>query len=331
MESKSLSNVSRRHLLGLGAAAGAATVAGMSVHLPFAAATDDPSPTGVQLPNYTAITQIPGLQATTLGYADFQAIGTGTGQGSRYADPPSVYNESGNTMQASLRLAVGAVLRRVDFFGFRSPSATGTQTFVLYRTNVPTSSARNTVQAVSLSGTGEVQGTIDLGTGLTVGLGDVFTLEGTTSNDANNRVVGAIYQYAPAGGVYVPIAPKRVYDSRQAAAGKIAKADAAARTVSVANEIAANGGALNVVPSGATGIAYNLTITDTEATFGYLTLVAGGAPTAGPSSINWDRTGATLANGLQGPLNGAREVTVLCGGDAAAKTHFLIDVLGYYL
>ncbi len=69
----------------------------------------------------------------------------------------------------------------------------------------------------------------------------------------------------------------------------------------------------------------------TEKAFGYLTVVAGGAATAGPSSINWDRVEATLANGLQGPLNANREVSVFCGGDTGAKTHFLIDVLGYYL
>lgn len=329
MESMPHLNVSRRQLIGLGAAAGAATVVGLTSHVPFASAADgDIGVTGRALPNYTAITQVAGLQTATLGYADFQAIGTGSSQGTKYADPPSVYNESGNSMQASLRMPVGSVLRKVDFFGFRGPAATGTMTFILYKTTVPTSATRNTLGSVNVPGTGEVQGVFDLGAGLTIGLGDVITIESPATN-ADNRVVGAIYQYAPAGGIYVPIAPKRVYDSRQGAAGKLGVGDPV-RTVSVATEIG-TGGATNVVPAGATGVAYNITITQTEKTFGYLTVVAGGAPTAGPSSINWDRENATVANGLQGPLNSAREISVFCGGDTGAKTHFLIDVLGYYL
>jgi len=323
-------NVSRRHLLGLGAAAaGAATVAGMTVHLPFAAADGGISATGVELPNYTAVAAISGLQAATLGYADFQAISTGSNNGTTYADPPSVYNENGTGgVAASLRLPVGSVLRRVDFFGFRGGSAGGNLTFTLYRSTLPTSSARNTLASTTLSGTGEVQGSFDISPGLTIGLGDIVTIE-APSTSQQLRVAGAVYQYAPAGGIFVPIAPKRAYDSRVDAAGKIAVGQT--RTVSVANEIAGNGGATNIVPTGATGIAYNITLTATEKSFGYLTVVAGGASTVGPSSVNWDRAGATLANGLQGQVNSAREVSVFCGGDADAKTHFLIDVLGYYL
>lgn len=322
-------NVSRRQLLGIGAAAGAATIAAMNVHLPIAAADDGALHVDSrQLPNYTAITPLAGLQATTLGYADFHALSSSSTSATVYADPPSVYNANGTAVQTSLRLAVGAVLRRVDFFAFRGPSATGNMVFNLYRTTVPTSATRNTLGTANLTGTGEVQGVFDLGTGLTIGLGDVITLE-ALATDLQNRVVGSVYQYAPAGGIYVSIAPKRVYDSRLDAAGKLAVG--ATRTVSVANQIASQGGMANVVPAGATGIAYNLTVTETEAVFGYLTVVAGGGDASGPSSINWDHAAATVANGLQGPVNTSREVKVLAGGAATAKTHFLIDVLGYYL
>ncbi len=323
-------NVNRRQLLGLGAAAGAATVAGMSVHLPFAAATGNGEfvADGRQLPNYTAIAQLPGMQATTLGYADFAAIASGSNNGLVYADPPSVYNEAGTSIQASLRLPAGAILRRVDFFAFRGASATGNMVFNLYKTTVPTSATRSTLGTANLTGTGEVQGAFDLPAGQTIGLGDVITLE-ALATDLQNRVVGAVYQYAPSGGIYVSIAPKRVYDSRLDLTGKLSSG--ATRTVAVAHQIASQGGAQNVVPTGATGIAYNLTITESESAFGYLTVVAGGGDTTGPSSINWDHPAATLANGLQGPINAAREVRVFCGGLATAKAHFLIDVLGYYL
>lgn len=332
MESKPQINVSRRHLLGLGAAAGAVTVAGMTTHLPFASAADgDAEGVGVssrQVPNYTAVTKVAGLQSATLGYADFVAISNGTNNGLQYADPPSVYNQNGTGgVAASLRLAVGSVLRQVDFFGYRDPAASGNLTFTLYKSTLPTSASRTTVVSQTLTGSGEVQGSFVLSPGQTVSLGDVYTLE-ASSTSSQLRVAGAIYQYAQAGGIYVPIAPRRVHDSRQGGTKIVANET---RKLSIANEITANGGAANVVPPGATGIAYNLTITATESSFGYLTVVAGGGATSGPSSINWDRINATLANGLQGPLNDSREISVFCGGDANAKTHFLVDVLGYYL
>lgn len=331
MESMPQLNVSRRHLLGLGAAAGAATVVGLAGHVPLAAAAPEDGgfgQTGRQLPNYTAVTPLAGLQATTIGYADFQALGTGSNNGTTFASPPSVYNENGTGVAASLRLPVGSVLRQVDVFGFRGPGAGTSLTFNLYKSSLGASTARTTLGSVTLTGSGEVQGVITLAPAVSVAIGDVVTLEADATSQ-QVRVAGAVYQYAPAGGIYVPIAPKRVYDSRQDTAGKLAVN--LTRKVSVANEIAANGGATNVVPAGATGVAYNLTITQTEQSFGYLTVVAGDAATGGPSSINWDRADATLANGLQGPLNAAREVSVFCGGNANAKTHFLIDVLGYYL
>ncbi len=330
MEPMPRMNVSRRHLLGLGAAAGAATVAGMTTHLPIASAAegDEIGVSARQLPNYTAITKVSGLQAATLGYADFVAVSNATNNGLQYADPPSVYNQNTTGgVAASLRLPVGSVLRQVDFFGYRDPAASGNLTFTLFKSTLPTSAARTTVVSQTLTGTGEVQGSFVLSPGQTIGLGDVFTLE-APSTSSQLRVAGAIYQYAQAGGIYVSIAPVRVHDSRQGST-KIAANET--RKLSIANEIAGNGGAANVVPAGATGIAYNLTITGAETSFGYLTVVAGGAATAGPSSINWDRAGATLANGLQGPLNDNREITVFCGGDTNAKTHFLIDILGYYL
>ncbi len=321
-------NVTRRRLIGLGAVAGAVTVAGVAAHVPLAAAAEgDLHADGRQLPNYSPILPIGGLQAATLGYADFHALSSGGGQ-TIYADPPSVYSNPDGSVQGSLRMPVGSVLRRVDFFAFRGATATGNMTFNLYKTTVPSSSARNTLGTANLTGTGEVQGAFDLGSGLPIGLGDVITLE-AVATDLNNRVVGSVYQYAPAGGIYVSVAPKRVYDSRLDTAGKLAAGTT--RKISVANQIAAHGGATNIVPSGATGIAYNLTVTETEGTFGYLTVVAGGADASGPSSINWDHAGATIANGLQGPVSPVREIGVLCGGASNAKAHVIVDVLGYYL
>lgn len=49
------------------------------------------------------------------------------------------------------------------------------------------------------------------------------------------------------------------------------------------------------------------------------------------SSINWTQAGQTLANGGLSRVSTNRKVTVVAGGGAGSRTHFVIDVVGYYL
>lgn len=87
-------------------------------------------------------------------------------------------------------------------------------------------------------------------------------------------------------------------------------------------------GAPGWVPDKATGIAYNLTITDTVGS-GFLAVAPGSAAAAPEvSTINWFAPGTTIANATQtGIANG--QVKVFAGG--GGSTQFLLDVVGYFV
>jgi hypothetical protein len=135
-----------------------------------------------------------------------------------------------------------------------------------------------------------------------------------------------------AAGQLHPITPSRVYDSRYTAAvdagpGQIGQGTA--RTISVANAYAVESATVaqtDVVPVGATAIAYNVTIVNTGAS-GFLSVNPGGTPALTASSINWSSPGTVLANASVVGLDAARQIKVFCGG---TPTDFIIDVAGYY-
>jgi hypothetical protein len=128
-----------------------------------------------------------------------------------------------------------------------------------------------------------------------------------------------------------PVSPTRVYDSREAQPAPGALSAGQTRTISVASGRAISGGAVTVpdlVPPGATAIAYNFTVTNTVAA-GFLTLNPGGNTTVTSSAINWSASGQILTTGSLVSINAAREVSVIAGG--TGSTDFLLDVVGYYL
>jgi hypothetical protein len=129
-------------------------------------------------------------------------------------------------------------------------------------------------------------------------------------------------------GAFHAISPARVYDSRWAGNSPIDTNTN--RTISVANGRTLEGvvNASNVVPAGATAIAYNLTVTATVAQ-GFLSVAAGSATDITSSAINWASTGLNLANGLIVAIDSARQVKVFAGG--GGSTHFIIDINGYFL
>lgn len=144
--------------------------------------------------------------------------------------------------------------------------------------------------------------------------------------------------------VFVPLAsPTRVYQSigwtnPALELGPIAAGES--RVVSVADG-RTNTGAIdpakaNVVPAGATGIAYNLTITGTTGGSGYLSVAPGNAATApSVSTINWNTNSQTIANSTAVGISANREVKVFAGGgnppDPRRTTQFIIDVVGYFI
>ena len=131
-----------------------------------------------------------------------------------------------------------------------------------------------------------------------------------------------------AGALHV-ITPARVYDSRFVGSGGRLQGGAS-RVVSVANSININTGApvtANVVPDGATAIAYNITITGCTGS-GFLAVTPGSALEYAASTINWGPGITTLANGTLVQLDPSRQVKVFAGG---GSTEFVIDINGYYL
>ena len=185
--------------------------------------------------------------------------------------------------------------------------------------------------AVAPGGTTSIPGTSSLNwsnagevvaNGFTVGVNDERSIAVFGGGNGSAQfVVDIVGFYAPetvtpAGSVFVPIDPARAYDSRSA--GQTALPAGASRQVSVA--------AGGTVPANATGVAYNLTETDTTGA-GFLSVAPGGQSTPAVSTINWTGN-QTMANSTTvGVTNGA--IGVSAGGSGSA--HFIVDVVGYFV
>ena len=137
------------------------------------------------------------------------------------------------------------------------------------------------------------------------------------------RSIGAT---TSAGSLYA-ITPTRAYDSRWPGNGPLPAGASKAISVADGHDL---GGAItsaDVVPKGATAIAYNVTVTNTRGA-GFLSVNPGSATTFASSSINWFGENQDIANGLIVALDDDREVVVFCGG--GGTTDFVIDITGYF-
>jgi len=126
------------------------------------------------------------------------------------------------------------------------------------------------------------------------------------------------------------VTPTRVYDSRQPRPARGPLVGGQSRTILVADGRAIAGGAVTVpslVPAGATGIAYNLTVVNTV-NQGFLAVNPGTNTSVTASAINWFASGMTVANASVVGIDAGRRMTVIAGG--FGSTDFLVDVVGYY-
>jgi hypothetical protein len=135
-------------------------------------------------------------------------------------------------------------------------------------------------------------------------------------------VVGYFVPSSPAGARFTPIGPVRVFD-----AGASPLLPGQTRTVSVANQIAADGGRKNVVPAGASGIAYNITVVRPGGG-GHLRVFPGDKVSSSASTVNWAVPGDVIANGIQVRIAADRTIKVYNGSGSPVR--FLIDVAGHY-
>ncbi len=138
------------------------------------------------------------------------------------------------------------------------------------------------------------------------------------------RLYGFRLGYLPAAYGYVPIAPKRVYDSRAGNPPLGVTKGQLTNTTRVINLL--NGVTL---PAGVTpvGLLVNLAVVNTTPS-GFLSLYQNGIPDPGTSSINWFTANEIVANttytGIDTNGNAIAKVP------ANASTDFFIDVVGYY-
>ena len=123
-------------------------------------------------------------------------------------------------------------------------------------------------------------------------------------------------------GAFHAISPRRVYDSRDDTRGKLAADEE--RVLSMATS---TDGTPNVVAPFATAVTLTFTVTGTEGTFGYVSVRPEGTPYQNTSSINWFGPDQNLATTVVSALGGDRQISVL---GAVARTHIVIDVVGFY-
>jgi hypothetical protein len=130
---------------------------------------------------------------------------------------------------------------------------------------------------------------------------------------------------------FVEIEPARVFDSRQPAYPQSGPfAPNTSRVLSVANGRNA-GGTLtrpNVVPTGATAIAYNVTVTGTTGP-NFLAVTPGNVGSFTASAINFNGT-ADVANAGIVSIDTNRQIRVW-NGNQSGSTHVIIDVTGYFV
>jgi hypothetical protein len=135
-----------------------------------------------------------------------------------------------------------------------------------------------------------------------------------------------------AAGAFHAIEPTRVFDSRLAAIPNSGVfAPNSSRVISIKDGRDLSTGAVtaaNIVPAGATAIAYNVTATNTTAG-SFLAITPGNAATFKASTLNWSAGGSSVANGTVVKIDTSRQVKIFAG--PSGSFHVIIDVNGYYL
>jgi hypothetical protein len=121
---------------------------------------------------------------------------------------------------------------------------------------------------------------------------------------------------AGAGTLHV-INPFRVYDSRAVAI--LGAGTSRVITTQIAN---------TPVPLGAKAIFGTLTVTETTAPSGWLTITAGDVASTAEASVNWFAAGQTLACAVLTKLDTSARVKVF--NNSPAASHFVLDVTGYF-
>ena len=135
-----------------------------------------------------------------------------------------------------------------------------------------------------------------------------------------------------AAGSFHPIAPVRVFDSRNPAFPSPGGfAASTSRIISVKDGRDKDTGAVtaaDAVPAGATAVAFNVTGTNT-AGGNFLAIVPGDVVATSVSTLNWSGPGISIANAGLSKLDGSRQLRIIAGPGGAFDA--IIDISGYYI
>lgn len=322
-----MTDVSRRALIGIGVGAGAGAFAAAQAG-PAAAAPPAPANTMRVAP---ALPMAAGTPVATTHYVTYPGIALVAATQSPTLPTWSVYegNPKGGAWAANsgwlgsaIEVPAGATI--VDVTAYTYGTGAGTL-FVDRYLPATTGYAESLTGAIAASPAATLRTTtVTVNRVLAVDEGLHVYVFGTSTNHV---VRGIRVGYQPVSAGFVPIAPYRAYDSRYAD-GKLGRTS---RVVYIADSVRPPTGAItgkDLVPAGATAIAYNLGVYATESS-GYLAVTPPATTRVTASSLNWFGTDQSLSNGLVGQIDAARTVKVFAGG--RGRTHFVIDVLGYYL
>ncbi len=139
----------------------------------------------------------------------------------------------------------------------------------------------------------------------------VTTAGGTSATSAIDR-----FSYLSSGGVFVPVAPTRVEDTRTVSGGRLAPGGSVTVTVP-----------LTLVPSGSSAVAVNVTAVGPSGV-GNLVAYPGGSAKPATSTVNFD-PGQDVATAAIIPLSAQNTLTVT-NNSATGSVDVIVDVDGYF-
>lgn len=130
------------------------------------------------------------------------------------------------------------------------------------------------------------------------------------------------------GASFNAITPYRTFDSRQFLSSKLAYNEYIDIDVWTDMQGTAQ------IPQASLAVTFNLTVTQTESN-GFMLVWPAGVEPPYVSTINWGVTNLTLANGGSVALGtststGLGSLSFGVSGNSAVKTHFIVDITGYY-
>jgi Pro-kumamolisin, activation domain/Putative Ig domain len=198
-------------------------------------------------------------------------------------------------------------------------TATGTNA-ASYLTVWPTGQAQPTAANLNWTAGQTVPNLVETGVG-TGGQVSVFNYSGSA-----DVIVDLQGYVAAAGGLFVPLTPTRVCDTRLAQPGNQCNQNGTAagtlgagksREINVVNGFG--------VPSGATAVELNVTVTTTSAA-GYLDIWPDGTSQPLASSLNW-AAGQTISNRVITAVSGAGNIDIF---NANGTTDVVVDLGGYF-